>query len=119
MSEIIAYAMGKIRTAIAIYKRSAIARDSLTFSDDDVAQLYKEFETWNTRSYVLTAKLKAYFPSSDIDMKWAEYSSLIVNVWELAARIYNTATGSEEIAIFVEDREQMERANSNRLVTNR
>jgi hypothetical protein len=105
MSEITAYAMGKILTAIASYRRDAYAGKKHEFSDADTAQLYKEFTEWNMKSSVLTAKLKAYFPYSNIDETWAEYATLMVNVWELATRIYNTATRSDQIAIFIEYQE--------------
>jgi hypothetical protein len=107
MSKLIASAMGRIWTAIARYKRIAIAREQHTFSDEEATELYKQLETWNTRSCILSAKLKAYFPSSDIERKWAEYSILIILVWELATRIYYTDTRSDRIAIFIKDAESI------------
>jgi hypothetical protein len=101
MSEITAYAMGKILTAIASYVRERALRKKHEFSDDDATQLYKEFADWNMRSSVLAAKLKAYFPSSNVDEAWREYTGLLVNVWELATRIYRTATNSAQIDIFI------------------
>jgi hypothetical protein len=105
MSEITAYAMGKILTAIASYARDRARRKEHEFSDDDTAHLYEEFAEWNRKSSVLTAKLKAYFPNSNIDEAWAEYATLMVNVWELATRIYRTATKSDLIAVFLEYQE--------------
>jgi hypothetical protein len=93
--------MGKILTAMANYSRDKYVRKKLEFSEDDTAQLYKELAEWNIRSDVLASKLKVYFPSSNLDETWREYAALLMNVWELATRIYNTATKSDQIDIFI------------------
>jgi hypothetical protein len=105
MSNISAYAMGQILTAISRYRRFAFAGEKPPFSEANAAELHNEFAAWYTKSYVLASKLTAYFPSSGIDETWSEYSNLMVNIWELAARIYSTATRSEQISIFIEYQE--------------
>jgi len=104
VAEITTHVMGKILTAIAKYARDR-ARKKLEFSEDDIAQLHKELGEWNIRSDVLASKLKVYFPSSNLDETWREYAVLLMNVWELATRIYNTATRSDQVAIFINDQE--------------
>lgn len=97
MSETAAYGISKILTAIARYRDIVRVGGELNTFDptiQDAAQLYKEFETWTTKTYTLAAKRRAYFPtdrinlSSDIDMMWASYTGLILNVWELVAKLY-------------------------------
>ena len=67
MSEIAAYGMTKILTAIARYRDIMRAGEKHTFSDCDAAHLYKEFETWYSKSCTLAAKLRAYFPTAKIE----------------------------------------------------
>jgi flagellar basal body-associated protein FliL len=105
MSEITAYAKSRILTAIAKYSRDKYMRKELGFSEADTTQLHKELSDWQIRSSVLASKLKGYFPSSDLDEQWDEYATLMVNVRELATRIYNTATRSDQVNVFLEYQE--------------
>lgn len=108
MSETAAYGIAKILTAIARYRDiERIGGELNTFTPNQGDELYKEFETWLTKTYTLAAKLRAYFPtdrmdvSSDVDMMWASYFGLIMNVWELATKLYFSGATRDQIADYL------------------